>query len=106
MANQSVSLRLTKKGETEPEIVYAHKANGKWRSPGEGWLGPQAGVWKELPEGLYLLDPAGDKELAFCKGLVFDTCYTLDNGNSKYHFSGGAGKWEVLGIFEAAAPQS
>jgi len=103
VANQSVSLKLTKKGEAEPEIVYAHKANGKWRSPGEGWLGPQSGIWKETKDGLYLMDPEDKLQLAFCKGLVYDTCYTLDNGKSEYKHSGGAGFWEVLGIFEQPA---
>ena len=98
--NQSVSLRLIKAGENDPEILYLNAANNKWRSPGEGWLGPQAGVWTQLADGVHIMDPAGKDELAFCKKLVFDTCYTLDNGSSTYAFSGGAGKWEVLGIFQ------
>lgn len=99
MPNQSISLRLTKKGENEPEMLYVNRASTKWKSPGEGWLGPQAGVWHELPDGLHLMDPENTMELAFCKGLVFDTCYTLDHGKSAYQHSGGAGEWEVLGIF-------
>jgi hypothetical protein len=101
--NQSISLTLTKAGQTEPEIVYVNRANGKWRSPGEGWLGPQNGFWTQTAEGLYLMDPGNKDELAFCKGLNFDTCYTLDSGKSNYVFSKGAGTWQVLGVFQAPA---
>ena len=99
MANQSISLRLLKEGETEPEIVYVNRANSKWKSPGDGWLGPQAGVWSEFAGGLHLMDPEGKQEVAFCEKLVFDTCYTLDHGASIYRISGGEGQWQVLGIF-------
>lgn len=99
MANQTISLKLVKKGESEPEILYINRANQKWKSPGEGWLGPQAGIWRETPDGLHLMNPEGKDELAFCEKLVFDTCYTLDHGPSEYRFSGGAGQWQVLGVF-------
>ena len=99
MANQSISLRLLKEGETEPEIVYVNRASSKWKSPGEGWLGPQAGIWTEMPDGVHLKDPEGKLEMAFCKTLDFDTCYTLDHGDATYPFSGGDGLWQVLGVF-------
>ncbi len=99
MPNQSISLNLTKKGQTEPEIVYVNRANSKWKSPGEGWLGPQSGVWTEMPDGVRLMDPEGKQELAFCSKLIFDTCYTLDHDAATYKFSGGVGMWQVLGVF-------
>jgi hypothetical protein len=101
--NQSISLTLTRNGQTEPEIVYVNRANGKWRSPGEGWLGPQNGFWTQTPEGLYMFDPDKKIELAFCKGLMFDTCYTLDSGKSNYRGGEGNGTWQVLGVFQASA---
>ncbi|MBS0576296.1 MAG: hypothetical protein JSS45_07730 [Proteobacteria bacterium] len=101
--NQSISLTLNRDGQSEPEIVYVNRANGKWRSPGEGWLGPQNGFWTQAPEGLYLMDPDRKKELAFCKGLKFDTCYTLDSGKSSYRSGEGHGVWQVLGVFQAPA---
>jgi len=97
--NQSVSLRLTKVGETEPEMIYAKTAGNKWRSPGEGWLGPQAGVWNQRPDGLHLMDPDNKLELAFCRGLVFDTCFTLESGHSNYRYSHHMGEWEILAVF-------
>lgn len=99
MPNQSISLNLTKKGQADPEIVYVNRVNRKWKSPGDGWLGPQAGVWNEFPDGVYLMDPEGKEELAFCEKLDFDTCYTLDHGKAAYKFSGGNGNWQVLGVF-------
>lgn len=99
MPNQSVSLQLLKAGETEPELLYVNAANNKWKSPGSGWLGPQAGVWNQHPDGVHLMDPSNAQELAFCKGLVVTTCFTLEHGDSNYQFSGGAGQWQVLGIF-------
>ena len=51
MPNQSVSMQLLKKGENEPELVFVNAATGKWKSPGEGWLGPQNGGWTLLPDG-------------------------------------------------------
>jgi len=96
--NQSVSLQLLKPGESELELLYVNASNNKWKSPGEGWLGPQAGVWTQLPDGLHLMDPANEVEVAFCKGLVFDTCFTLQHGDAAYRFSGGTGKWQVLGV--------
>ncbi len=98
--NQSVSMQLTKKGETEPELVHVNAANSKWKSPGEGWLGPQAGVWNQMEDGLHLMDPEGKGEMAFCKGLHLDKCFTLESGTSAYKFSGGAGKWDILGVFK------
>ncbi len=98
MPNSSVSLRLVKTGESEPENLYVNAASNKWKSPGEGWLGPQAGVWTQFPDGLHLMDPAGKDEVAFCKGLNFDTCYTLEHGDSTYRIGGGSGQWQVLGV--------
>ncbi len=98
MPNQSISLQLIKPGENEPELLYVNAINNKWKSPGEGWLGPQAGVWTQFPDGLHLMDPAGKDEVAFCRGLVFDNCHTLEHGASAYRISGGSGKWQVLGI--------
>ena len=99
MPNQSVSMQLTKKGEKEPELVYVNATTGKWKSPGEGWLGPQNGGWNQLPDGLHLMDPTGKDELAFCWGLYLDKCFTLEEGASAYRFSGGEGKWQILGVF-------
>ena len=99
MPTQSISLKLMKNGESEPEMLYVNRANGKWKSPGEGWLGPQAGIWNEFPGGLHLMDPHGKEEMALCKGLVFDTCFTLEHGTATYQFSGGDGLWQVLGVF-------
>jgi hypothetical protein len=45
------------------------------------------------------MDPANKEQLAFCKGLALDTCYVLEQGDSNYLFSGGLGKWDVLGVF-------
>jgi len=92
-------MQLVKKGETEPELVYVDASTKKWKSPGKGWLGPQAGVWTQFPDGVRLMDPANKEQLAFCKGLALDTCYVLEQGDSNYLFSGGLGKWEVLGVF-------
>ena len=100
MPNRSVSMQLLKAGEKEPELIFVNAANNKWKSPGEGWLGPQAGVWKQLHEGLYLMDPMNKEELAFCKDLFLDKCFTLEDGTSTYHFSGGGGQWQVLGVFQ------
>jgi hypothetical protein len=99
MPNHSVSMQLLKKGEREPELVFVNAATSKWKSPGEGWLGPQAGVWIQAPEGLHLMDPANKDELAFCRDLFLDKCVTLEDGTSTYRFSGGAGQWQVLGVF-------
>jgi hypothetical protein len=99
--NQSVSMHLIKNGEAEQELVYVNAANNKWKSPGEGWLGPQAGVWTQMADGLRLMDPANKDELAFCRGLSLEKCYTLEQGNATYLSSGGAGKWEILGVFKA-----
>jgi len=92
-------MQLVKKGETEPELVYINAVTNKWKSPGEGWLGPQAGLFTQFADGVHLMDPVGKDEMAFCKGLVLDTCFVLQQGASAYQFSGGAGKWEILGIF-------
>jgi len=96
--HQSVSMQLLKTGENEPERLYVNAVSNKWKSPGAGWLGPQAGVWTQLPDGLHLMDFA-EQELAFCRGLIFETCYTLEHGDSTYQFSGGAGQWQILGVF-------
>jgi len=97
--NHSVSMQLLKKGQNEPELVFVNAATGKWKSPGDGWLGPQAGVWSQLPDGLHLLDPANKEELAFCWALQLEKCVTLEYGTSSYRFSGGEGQWQVLGVF-------
>lgn len=99
MPNHSVSMQLTKKGEKEPELVFVNAATNKWKSPGDGWLGPQAGVWVQLPDGLHLMDPANKDELAFCWGLSLEKCFTLEQGLATYRFSGGEGNWQVLGVF-------
>ncbi|MBS0194772.1 MAG: hypothetical protein JSR34_11050 [Proteobacteria bacterium] len=96
-------MTLSRKGQTEPEIVYVNRANGKWRSPGDGWLGPQNGFWTQTKDGLYLMDPEKKLELAYCKHLMFDTCYTLDSGKSTYRGGEGHGEWQVLGVFQAPA---
>jgi hypothetical protein len=99
MPSRSVSMQLIKTGESEPELVFVNGVTNKWKSPGDGWLGPQAGVWSQLEDGLHLMDPASKDELAFCRGLVLDTCFTLEDGNSAYQFSGGEGQWQILGVF-------
>jgi hypothetical protein len=99
MPNHSISMQLLKEGQTEPELVYVNAVTGKWKSPGDGWLGPQAGVFTQLPDGLHLMDPANKEELAFCWGLSLDKCFTLEQGTSTYRFSGGAGNWQILGVF-------
>ncbi|MEO8742648.1 MAG: hypothetical protein ABI365_05590 [Lysobacteraceae bacterium] len=48
---------------------------------------------------MHLKDPEGKQEMAFCKTLDFDTCYTLDHGDATYSFSKGKGLWQVLGVF-------
>ncbi len=98
MPNQSISLQLLKPGQSDPEILYVNASNNKWKSPGAGWLGPQAGMWIQQSDGLHLMDPANEQEVAFCRALVFDTCQTLEHGDSAYRVSGGAGKWQILGI--------
>ena len=98
MPTDCLSLKLIKPGENEPELVYVHRNTGKWKSPGEGWLGPQSGVWRELPDGLHLMDPQNNDEVAFCWGLFFDKTFTLEHGASVYRHSGGDGNWEVLGV--------
>ncbi len=99
MTTQSFSMNLTKKGQSEPELVYVNRLNNKWKSPGEGWLGPQAGVWTEAEDGLHLMDPTRKDEVAFCKKLDFDKCFTLEHGDAKYPLGGGDGLWQVLGVF-------
>ena len=83
MPNHSISMQLLKEGQTEPELVYVNAITGKWKSPG----------------GLHLMDPANKEELAFCWGLSLDKCFTLEQGTSTYRFSGGAGNWQILGVF-------
>ena len=90
-------MQLNKTGETEPELVFIDGSTKKWKSPGKGWLGPQAGIWTGFPDGLRLMDPVGKEELAFCKGLDLDKCTVLQTGTSTYAPSGGKGKWEILG---------
>jgi hypothetical protein len=92
-------MQLVKTEETDPELVYVDGATKKWKSPGKGWLGPQAGIWTQFPDGFRLMDPAGKEELAYCKALDLGTCTVLQQGASNYAFSGGKGKWEILGIF-------
>jgi hypothetical protein len=97
--NHSISMQLLKKGEKEPELVYVNAATTKWKSPGEGWLGPQNGGWTQLPDGLHLMDPTGKLELAFCWALHLDKCFTLEQGTAVYDHSGGEGNWQILGVF-------
>ena len=96
MARVSIALQLTNINQATPEGVQVFAKDNQWQSPGGGWLPLQNGVWNQLPEGLYLMDPQDALQFVLCLGCIFDTCTEGDSGQTRYPQSGDVGSWKVV----------
>lgn len=95
MTHTSIVLRLSKPDMANPEGVQVLSQGARWLSPGSGWLGIRSGKCRQLPDGLHLMDEAGEDTAAICSGLNFDLSQKDMTGAALYPHIGESGTWLV-----------
>ena len=91
---RTMVLQLSNTSREQPEGVSLRE-DKTWMSPGGGWLPVQAGVWNQLPSGLYLYNSANTTQVAELTALNFFTSKKGDKGNALYPTLGEVGGWKV-----------
>lgn len=95
MPNQSVIAKCTVASQANPEGI-ALTDDKKWKSPPGGWLAAQSGTWMQVATAGVKLSAAGIADLAFLKGMIFDTVAKGDSGEFRDDHGGDAGRWECI----------
>mgnify|MGYP001571297113 CR=1 FL=1 len=67
-----------------------------WTSPAGGWISPARGVWKQLPQGVYLEPVSGAERVAELRGLILVTSNANDSGVAYFNYLGDAGTWTMV----------
>ncbi len=95
MANDSIILKCTVASQDKAEGVVL-KSDYSWKSSPHGhWLPVQKGKWIQASTaGVRLRDDSGN-DIAFLKGLIFDTATENQTGIFRFDAGGDAGKWQV-----------